>query len=432
MIANIDDTNRIRNSLLDNKERLSEKRIVIFGCTIYARQICENLQAMNLSVSAFIDNNPLKVGKKCMGLDIFSPNELLRENTELYIAVIASKYHQEMIGQLMQLGFENDQIVDIPVSESVSECDDSIEDFDSKLRDVVEGQMVYKRYCKMYPEAQVFFLCPYPGTGDIYMACGFLPEYLKKNGIGKYVLLVIGKNCCRVAELFGIQNIESITKEDSDKLLKAWEFCGNELVNIKPLLHWGWRTKRYLFSNNHQDITFAEMFKYDVMELDETVQFKPPIFEDDEEYTERLFTELGLKKNKTVILAPYASSFVSDIPTKEWENLAERLKKSGYTVCTNCYGKKEHPIEGTKAIGFPYDKAKSVLENAGTFIGIRSGLCDVISSIGCKQIILYENGFNASSIEYFGLKNMGINREALEFVYDGTDLIELLRKVLFD
>lgn len=428
MIACKEDKEIIRTKIEEANSNgiFVDKRLFIFGCTIYARDIKDALVLCGLYPFAMIDNNPRKVGTKCMGLDVYSPDLLVTFNAIEYVIVIASKYHTEMIGQLMRLGVRKSQIIDLPVSESIMVFDDGKEMLENSINQRRAGIAFYNNIQSKYKDINKMFLCPYPGTGDIYMACGFLKEYLRVNNIQKYLLCVVGENCKKVALLFEIPYIEVINEDESSGILRAWEFYGEKIIHIKPLLHWGWRTKKYLFSNNHPHITFAEMFKYDVFELNEDATFSHPCFEEDPLYAEELFRKLGLKKNRTIILAPYASSFVSEIATRQWEELVRVCVKQGYTVCTNSFGENESVIKGTVQIQFPYEKAKSVLELAGTFIGIRSGLCDVISSIRCKQIILYENGFNASDIVYFGLKNMGINTNAKEYVYEEGSLVDLI------
>lgn len=432
MVANIYDKKVIADEINHRSADgfFEGKDIIIFGCTIFAKDIKDSLEENGIDFYAFIDNNPQKVGTSCMGKMIYSPEELFAENRKTFLVIIASKYHCEMRKQLVELGMDNSQIIDISVRESNTFVGDSEETLNVQITDAERGIQIIQEIQNKYSNIEKAFLCPYPGTGDIYMACGYLPEYLRSRNIQRYVLIVIGKNCEKVARLFEVQNIEVISEDESRLLLESWEFYGTQIVNLKPLLHWGWRTKKYLFPNNHPQITFSKMFKYDVFELSESAVFSHPHFSDDVVYAESLFERIGLKKGKTIILAPYANSYVSNIPQSEWEDLVKCYEERGFTVCTNCFGINEKPINGTKAIQFPYEKAKCILEYAGYFIGIRSGLCDIISSVKCQVIIIYEGGFNASSITYFGLKNMGLKMDAIEYIYKDTTLSELIGDII--
>ena len=419
MIANEKDKRIIQSSILNaNKEKFFDnKRVVIFGCTLYARDIRDALIDIDVKLDAFIDNNKEKWNKRCLGVNIFSPKEYVSGKDENFVVIIASKYHYEMKAQLAKLGVNESFVIDIPIGESLIAEKDDDEQLEQGIANVQAGLDIYKQILSKYGSEDILFVCPYPGTGDVYMACGFLEKYLKQHNIKNYILAVVGNNCVKVARLFGIKDIECITDEEKTRLLKAWEFLGSEVLNIKPLLYWGWRTKKYLNPRNYPQITFTEMFMYDVYGFDEMTEFRHPDIDRGSTFAKDLFEKYRLQKGKTVIIAPYAGSFVSEIKLTEWEKLVNSLISVGYDVCTNCYGEHEKPIKGTTPIQFPYEEVVNVLEYAGVFIAIRSGLCDIASSAKCKMIIIYENGFEASDKKYFGIRNMGLNTWAEEINY---------------
>ena len=295
---------------------------------------------------------------------------------------------------------------------------DDLQTAENAYIDVKKGYELYILINQKYKAKGKMFICPYPGTGDIYMACSYLPEYLKQHEIEDYTIVVGSKGCQKICEIFHIENICIMTQYDIDCILKAWQFWGTEIMNIKVLLHWGWRCKRYLFSDNHPQITFAEMFLYDVFEFRERPERTFPNKGNNLQEIKAYFHDKGLCAGHTVVFAPYAGSFVSEIPIAFWETLASQLKEYGYSVCTNCSNEKEIPIKDTIPVIFPYSWAVDFIDYAGGFVALRSGLCDVVSSSKAKMVILYENGFNASSIEYFGLSRMGLNSRVKEIVYE--------------
>lgn len=97
--------------------------------------------------------------------------------------------------------------------------------------------------------------------------------------------------------------------------------------------------------------------------------------------------ELGIVKGKTVVLAPVAKS-IPQISLLFWEVFACELKKRGFTVFTNVSGK-ERPIFGTDPLDCTIAEITSILDYAGYFVGLRSGICDVISSSDCRKMILF-------------------------------------------
>lgn len=428
MIASIEDREIIRSTIIKNYENIANSdRIVIFGCTMFARDIRDNLKSVGLDISAIIDNNPNKVGKLCLGVNVFSPQDYLKTYPETKV-IICSKYYAEMVMQLKKLGCCDDGFIIIYVSECLNKFQDTEEDLNDAIKNVETGFDIYNKIADKYRNINNFFVCPYSGTGDIYMACTYLPAYTAKNSIDDYVLIVIGKKCFNTAVIFDIDNIEILSEDEMNNLIKAWEFLGNDTMHIKPLLFWGWRTKRYLYNDKYTRITFNEMFKYDVFELNDTEKRYIPKTYNTKEYVENLFLEKGLKKDKTVILAPYAGSFVSEISADDWMKIADELTKLGYSVCTNCNGTSELPVNGTVPVFFPYCYAVPIAEYAGGIIALRSGLCDIISSAKCKKIVIYESGFNATKYEYFSLNRMGLCNDATELIYQ-NDIDVIIEKI---
>ena len=49
----------------------------------------------------------------------------------------------------------------------------------------------------------------------------------------------------------------------------------------------------------------------------------------------------------------------------------------------------EKALPGTLPVSPAINEIQSVVEHAGLFIGIRSGLCDVIREASCRKIALY-------------------------------------------
>ena len=430
MLASENDV-KIINETIDIAIRngsFRNKTAVIFGCNSYSRAIITRLESNGIRVDGFIDNDRAKAGRFCLGLMTKTPGEYkCSDNTEP-LFIVASKYFQEMRGQLQSLGYQDRNILFVQVEEAATWEEPSKENFDRNINALHKGLKCYERI-QRETNCSVMFLCPYPGTGDIYMAGCFFNAYLEKHNISDYVFVAVGNNCRKIAQLFEINNIRIATKEEMDSLLRAYEICSDQL-NIKPLLYWGWRTKRFLHGglNGLSQVSFANLFKYDVFGFDESDEIHPPQTRQSD-YAESLFCKLGLKKGRTVILAPYAGSFKSDISLSTWEEIDMGLRKKGYSVCTNSAGANEPAVGKSTPIIFPYKEAVNVLNYAGGFIGLRSGLCDVVSSSEAKQVVIYENSFSAVDMSFFGIRKMGLNDSVIEVDFQGqSDLSENILK----
>ena len=147
-----------------------------------------------------------------------------------------------------------------------------------------------------------------------------------------------------------------------------------------------------------------------------------PVFPYDEEEIDAIFEENGLIPGRTVLLAPYAGkSDMRGIPMSFYIKLAEQLRAVGYTVCTNTGRAKEPPVPGTVPLLVPYRLARRFCEKAGSFVSIRSGLCDIVSSAECKKVVLYGNAVfmsaAASQKEFYSLNSMGLCDDTVEIDY---------------
>lgn len=114
-----------------------------------------------------------------------------------------------------------------------------------------------------------------------------------------------------------------------------------------------------------------------------------------------------------------------------------KLKEQGYKVCTNSGGDSEPAIEGTIPLFFDIRYALETVEAAGYVVGLRSGLCDVISTAKAKKIIIYPDRFYGpdSFINFFSLNRMNLCDDAVELVWKDNveEMLELvLREIEFN
>lgn len=405
----------------------SNKRVVLFGCVPGAKLLRRELEAYHLKYDAVIDNNNTKWGQSCMGAPICDPAKVLEPFDENIIILIWSGYWREMVKQVEKMGYRLGKHIFVFFD---SKPPESFYDSCSWLwRNWLAMRRGYRIYQRLKGAHDMVFLCPYKGTGDVYMAGRYFKEYIRRHDITDYVFLVVNGVGRKVASLFDIEHVEVISEKDSAKMLAAYDCYGPEWMSFKPLLYWGWRTKRMAIPRFCKQLNFNDMFRHDVYGLEKNVKGEKPHFKTSKETVDQFFQEHGLLEGKTIILSPYAGSFVSDIPVHFWELLAKRFQKLGYIVCTNSAGEMEPVIAGTKGLFFPLTDAVPIVERAGGFIGFRSGLCDIVSSANCKMMILYEQGFNASQYEFFSLVRMELCDNIAEIIYDNSEETAFLELV---
>jgi hypothetical protein len=398
------------NKLVRGK-KLNSKRIVLFGASIASKEIKNCLAEHGYSPFAVVDNDPRKIGNECLCLTIREPEELLLPFNDDYVILMCSAaFYREMLFQLGEMGYKkNKQVFSLNFN-----IDDSLKIFGyytlRKIRALYYHLRLAKNDC-------VIFVAPYTGIGDIYLVGLFFKEYLKRNNISEYVFIVVSGACKKAAEMFGIENIRVIKPKIADDLTQLNKSLRTQKKIIT--LNDGWSTDAIQWIRGYKALDFAKMFRYFVFDFDDNVQYELPPRKNWQSEIDELFKKHNLLKGKTVMLSPYSNTLF-ELPDDFWENIVGHCKQLGYSVCTNCAAKNEKPVEGTEAVFFPLGMAIDFVEAAGCFIGIRSGLCDIISSAKAKKIILYEkDGFfyKSSPYEYFSLIKMGLCDDAVELEY---------------
>lgn len=404
------------------KGMLQGRNLYLFGVSDNTRKIIQLLRTYKLEPVNVLDNDKTKQGSYCSRIKVISLDEIedIQNKKNLYIAY--SYYWREMSKQLREKHVKAENILMLCKGETLF----------MNLRHAWLGKRLYDRLINKYGNVPVY-VCPYTGTGDIYLIGTFWRQYIEKNHIQDYVFIVISKACEKTAKLFDIKNIEVFkNKIESTYLIKYYVLCP-EKVNLK-ILNDSWakvHANPLEWFRGYKGLEFTELFRRFVFDLPDTAKPEHPAFKAEEQQLEELFAKYQLQPGNTVVLSPYSNT-LADLPDEFWNNLAKELKQAGYTVCTNSSGETEPAVEGTAPVFCPLNIAPQWINKAGFFVGVRSGFCDIISGTKAKKVILYgvrDRFFNASAFEYFNLKDMGLCEDAVEIQFERGDK-ELCEKVL--
>ena len=130
-----------------------------------------------------------------------------------------------------------------------------------------------------------------------------------------------------------------------------------------------------------------------------------------------------IPEGRSVILAPYAGS-VTSLDPEIWNGIRDTYLEKGYEVFTNT-APGEKPLDGTRALSPRIREMRSVVERAGTFIGLRSGICDVIRSADCRKIALYPD-YNFSDTKWKSIDVFRLEEFENIVIKDGTEWKKIL------
>jgi len=401
------------------KKALQEKKVILFGATLASKEIRDYLVSRGVNIYAIIENSK-KVDSYTLGILVHKPEDLLDPFDKDVVVLVYSQYWNEMSNQLIKMGYKNNKNFYV-LSREKTVNHDSLFYFILFSLYSIYGFTIYKSLRNKYGNRKIL-VCPYTGIGDAYLIGAYLSQYVEKEGISEYVLVVVNKGCCKVFSIFNEKYVEQLTQDSVGHIIKAYLTFGSDLIDI-TILNDSWATV-YTSSlrrlRGYKNINFADMFQHCVFNLPEAAKPKLPQIHYREEYIQQFFNDNNLEVGRTVILSPYANT-LTDIPKFAWEQMASLLSNKGYVVCTNSSSDKEPAIKNTKGIFFGLQDAAAIIERAGYFIGVRSGFCDVISQANCKKIVLYAKNmsFGAGSVlEYFSMEGMGLTDNVYELEYE--------------
>lgn len=356
----------------DNRE------VFLFGHCNATEELADYLLENGIAIAAILDNNRAKQGLDYREILIISPEHLARSFGGNSIVLIANRFYEQMKSQLQSIGYDG-EIVKAVDYDSFSEYSLSEETLHNKRARVIRGVSTLERIRLEHPHEHLV-VCPYNALGDVYWAMAFLPPYLKKRGLEDAVVIAVGAGH-QVAEMFGKKKIIAIDQAEMDEFIQALIFTqeGNHIIahHDRPY------TDNIIIYLNKHFLSFIDYYCCAVYGHPKGTQPITP------SVNLPLDNAVGLKRGASVIIAPYAKSVVAP-PKDFWFALVEAYHRDGLSVFTNVAGD-EKPLAGTKPISMPLGMMIPAVEYAGNFIGLRSGICDIVHSARCKKTVVFPN-----------------------------------------
>ncbi len=375
------------NHLIDTS-KVQNKILYLFGHCNATEELVNLLLRKGFSVRAILDNNPAKHGSTYNGIPIVPPQNILSEPLGKVAVYIVARAYAAMLEQLRKLGYQGQvyKLVDYNSYAEYSLSEDTIR----RKRERVMRGMIVKQYLEQKYPGYFKVLCPFSALGDVFLTMSYLPYFLEKRDVRKCVVGVIGNACAEVAELFCADfdqpqlGIEIFSQKDIDELIQACLYTHDRNFFIA-------HQDRPYVVNLHKALSvkcipLEKIYCCGVFGLPIDTEPVKPFAEKFRRYKDLR----QINEGKAVILSPYAKSVIA-LPEEFWKAIVRRYKDRGYQCFTNIAGE-EVSLEGTSGISPAIAELQSVVEYAGTFVGIRSGLCDVLKYAKCKKTAFYPGG----------------------------------------
>ena len=360
---------------IDQTGRLRTQEVFLFAHCSATMELADLLLEREIHPKAILDNNPDKYGIDYKGIPVCAPKKIL--GVKDAIVLIVSRFYEQMALQLRELGFLGDieKLTDYNSYAEYSLSPDTLMRKSERLRRGINRLRSLKRD---YP-GYFIVLCPFPALGDVYFCMSYLQHYLKLNGYEKCIVCVVGNAVKQVAELFGYADVLQLSQNDIDEIIQSVIYTNDGDCFIahqdRPYVVY---LHRALYK---KCIPLEIIYKCGIFGLSQDIRPVEPKC-----WIDYSFGDVPVK-DKMAIISPYAKS-VASLPEKIWEDIVADLKADGYETFTNVIGD-EKPLSGTYAISPRISEIKSAVEQAGLFIGIRSGICDVLRTADAKKIALY-------------------------------------------
>ena len=366
--------------ILLQQDAFMGKTLFLFGHCNATEVLADELLQNGIRPQAILDNNKAKYEMTYRDICICPPEKVLEYPADKVLVCIAARAYAPMAKQLRTLGFSGriEKVVDYNSFADYSTTPETIAKMTARLK---RGQEKAKAEKEKYPGAFRLY-CPFQALGDIYFMMSYLPYFLSRREIHDYVVFTVGEACADVARMFGAR-AEGLSQQDMDEQIQAAIYAHDDSAYIphqdRPYVNKLYKALYVKF------ISLETIYKCGVFGLPlDTEPVKPAFI--------KTYSHLGeIPKGRSVILSPYAKS-VSNISSDYWEKIIHEYQAKGYMLFTNAVGEEE-PLPGTQRLSAPLNEMQSIVEHAGAFVGLRSGLCDVIRDADCGKTALYPDVF---------------------------------------
>lgn len=413
---------RLKSSLdyLIEKKTLEGKRIYVLPADEYAVEVIEYLNKNNFKIEAVLDNYTGIIGQTLRGVPIKAVQDSLYPFYPERQVVLATSYNNiSLIEKLDFIECWHNVTRFLLCENMLGRTQKKRLGFFRAWKDKVKRFGLINILCKSihYHKAQTVmnklhlstkkvYLFPHAAIGDIFI----LGTYLAQNNAkfeSPFTLVVVGITCKKIALNYGFEHVLSVNQQEMDILLSYKMFMGDELQTVE-ILHYDFLNRSiYGPIFDQKKFTFYECYEHLVFGAITTFDNKVKAVSESD--VNAYCKTKKIVRGRTVVLAPYNKS-IPDISPVMWETLARELHRKGYMVITNSAKADERAVFGTQAVGIPLDILHEVIEYAGFFVGIRSGLCDIVSGCNARKVVIFPQlkGARSTVLDFYGFEHFDL------------------------
>lgn len=260
----------------------------------------------------------------------------------------------------------------------------------------------------MFRIIQPFFRCMMKDKDILYVLCPCsIGDFLINGGLCHALLKKKRKKACVLIEHSRYENSGSINFVGVMEIMYLPNYV-SALVQQYAHATREYETDNYVFGHFkktdqgenwngglvwNEKLSIVDRYKENVFGLPLDTELIPPIIPPPNDLQRQRLHELyALDKERTIILAPYANTWAG-FQESFWINLVQSLKQKNkdYIFYTNVASPQEKVIPGTTPIVTTFPELVYLAEKVNCFIGIRSGIFDLLAFTNAKLLYINRN-----------------------------------------
>jgi len=266
---------------------------------------------------------------------------------------------------------------------------------------------------------EVGVVCEY-NLGETYLFCSLADSFKRQNDIEKIVLISQKKYHADICEMFS-GNIDRCYVNSDLYLRPLRDFR----VIRKGAFYYLYDYKNWNYNSLvERKTTNLEMLKVSAGISPEAKVQHCLHKEVDKIMAQKIFSQLGLRRDRTVLLSPEAKT-CSNLTEQFCHCICGKLSSKGYDVFLNVTNTVKMDSY-TKTAFLPLGVAAAFCDLCGHVIAVRSGFCDIISSSNAKLHIIYPD---QTFQQVFPVKDFMLSDYVKEYILDeipGMDMVEMI------
>lgn len=279
--------------------------------------------------------------------------------------------------------------------------------------------------------------------GDVYNYSSLLQTLLRENRI-ESVSMVVPRKYSFIPKMFSnIGTIIEVNADDSvpkghahiiynDRKQRIPKLLLRNLIStLKVLTLLTFLPSRLRLDGGRIGSSTVSFFFRSVLPIPKaTLKFSSPDIQCTEVNTDAdsLFSDLGLRQGRTLIIAPESNSS-SDLSEELINLIISKARFKNFKILFNEV--MERGRNDSVSMRIPLHLLNRILEKAGYFISVRSGICDLVSPSKAKKMIIYEaNHLEFLQIDRENKFNEPITQLIMQKFLNSDQLNDILNKFL--